>query len=185
MGADMCLEEFPVFEMGRKDRRDYILSQVHADNEVTKFPAKRRQLDEEEIQEDRDVANHCYKELMVATQDRDGAHYARNVCVIDRFNEKGQKYKTMVSGGMTWGDSPTEFYSMVSLLKYNLSEEAHEQMLTWAAEDYEAINNCYKLQREAQIAANKAREAEPGYHEGIEELQNIMAGTHEGPRNYC
>ena len=178
----MCLEEFPVFEMGRRDRKEYILSQVHAGLTVNDPPMDD---DDEEIQEDRCVAAYCYNELMKATQDRDGGNYGREVCVFDRFNEKGQKYKTMVSGGMTCGDYPTEFSSLASRLTYNLSEEAHEQMLTWAAEDYEAINNCYKLQRDAQDAARKAREAEPGYHEGIEELQNIMAGTHEGPRNYC
>ena len=101
MGADFTLATFPYFDM-TDDRRERFRELI------VNLPAS----ETDEFQDwygldDEDAYN--LEELL------DDIETACSVCsretsTITTYNDKGERYELNVTGGMSWGDSPTDAY---------------------------------------------------------------------------
>jgi len=101
MGADFTLATFPYFDM-TDDRRERFRELI------VNLPAS----ETDEFQDwygldDEDAYN--LEELL------DDIETACSVCssetsTITTYNDKGERYELNVTGGMSWGDSPTDVY---------------------------------------------------------------------------
>ena len=101
MGADFTLATFPYFDMtdDRRERFRELIMNLPA-SETDEFQDWYGLDDEdaynlEELLEDIETA--C-------------SVCSRETSTITTYNDKGEKYELNVTGGMSWGDSPTEAY---------------------------------------------------------------------------
>ena len=101
MGADFTLATFPYFDMtdDRRERFRELIVNLPA-SETDEFQDWYG-LDDEE--------SYNLEELL------DDIESACSVCsretsTITTYNDKGERYELNVTGGMTWGDSPTDAY---------------------------------------------------------------------------
>ena len=100
MGADFTLATFPYFDM-TEDRRERFRELI------VNLPAS--ETDEFQDWYGLDDEDYSLEELL---QDIETAcsTCSRETSTITTYNDKGEKYELNVTGGMSWGDSPTEAY---------------------------------------------------------------------------
>ena len=99
MGADFTFSKFPYFDMGDDAREDFrtMIDNLNEDQLSEWEDWYGEPLDKEDLLEDIEQAcGLCSRET--ATE------YA--------FTENGQKYEVNMTGGMSWGDPPTEAYDV-------------------------------------------------------------------------
>ena len=106
MGADFTLATFPYFDMtdNRRERFRELIVNLPA-SETDEFqdwygldferPAEEEDYSLEELLQD--IESSC-------------STVSRETTTITTYNDKGEKYELNVTGGMSWGDSPTEAY---------------------------------------------------------------------------
>ena len=98
MGADFTLATFPYFDMtdDRRERfRDLIINLPAS--ETDEFQEWYGLDDEESYDILEDIESSC-------------STVSRETTTITTHNDKGERYELNVTGGMTWGDSPTDAY---------------------------------------------------------------------------
>tara|TARA_R110002110_G_scaffold247991_1_gene464169 strand:- start:876 stop:1256 length:381 start_codon:yes stop_codon:yes gene_type:complete len=98
MGADFTLATFPYFDMtdDRRERfRDLIINLPAS--ETDEFQEWYGGDDEESYDILEDIESSC-------------STVSRETTTITTHNDKGERYELNVTGGMTWGDSPTDAY---------------------------------------------------------------------------
>ena len=106
MGADFTLATFPYFDMtdDRRERFRELIVNLPA-SETDEFqdwygldferPAEEEDYSLEELLQD--IESSC-------------STVSRETTTITTYNDKGEKYELNVTGGMSWGDYPTEVY---------------------------------------------------------------------------
>jgi hypothetical protein len=98
MGADFTLATFPYFDM-TDDRRERFLMLI------VNLPAS----ETDEFQDwygldgDEDLLDDIETACSVVS---------RETTTITTYNDKGERYELNVTGGMSWGDSPTDAYDV-------------------------------------------------------------------------
>ena len=100
MGADFTLATFPYFDM-TEDRRERFRELIVnlPDSETDEFQ-EWYGLDDEDYSLEQlleDIESSC-------------SVVGRETTTITTYNDKGEKYELNVTGGMSWGDSPTDVY---------------------------------------------------------------------------
>ena len=100
MGADFTLATFPYFDM-TDDRRERFRELIVnlPDSETDEFQ-EWYGLDDEDYSLEQlleDIESSC-------------SVVGRETTTITTYNDKGEKYELNVTGGMSWGDSPTDVY---------------------------------------------------------------------------
>jgi len=101
MGADFTLATFPYFEMteDRRERFRELIVNLPA-SETDEFQDWYGLDDEESYNIEKlleDIESSC-------------STVNRETTTITTYNDKGERYELNVTGGMTWGDSPTDAY---------------------------------------------------------------------------
>jgi len=101
MGADFTLATFPYFDM-TEDRRERFRELI------VNLPAS----ETDEFQEWFGLDDEVSYDLEELMQDIESACsvVCRETSTITTYNDKGEKYELNVTGGMSWGDSPTEAF---------------------------------------------------------------------------
>ena len=100
MGADFTLATFPYFDM-TDDRRERFRELI------VNLPTS--ETDEFQDWYGLDDEDYSLEELL---QDIESScsTVGRETTTITTYNDKGERYELNVTGGMTWGDSPTDAY---------------------------------------------------------------------------
>ena len=101
MGADFTLATFPYFDM-TDDRRERF-SEL-----IVNLPAS--ETDEFQDWYGLDGDEDCSLEDLLDDIESSCSTVNRETCTITTYNDKGEKYELNVTGGMTWGDSPTDAF---------------------------------------------------------------------------
>tara|TARA_R110000822_G_scaffold44447_1_gene119159 strand:- start:531 stop:911 length:381 start_codon:yes stop_codon:yes gene_type:complete len=98
MGADFTLATFPYFDMtdDRRERFRELIINLPA-SETDEFQEWYGGDDEESYDILEDIESSC-------------STVSRETTTITTHNDKGERYELNVTGGMTWGDSPTDAY---------------------------------------------------------------------------
>ncbi len=100
MGADFTLATFPYFDM-TDDRRERFRELIVnlPDSETDEFQEWYGLDDEDYSLEEllEDIESSC-------------STVSRETTTIYAYNDRGERYELNVTGGMTWGDSPTDAY---------------------------------------------------------------------------
>ena len=101
MGADFTLATFPYFDMtdDRRERFRELLTNLSP--EQTDEFQEWHGLDDEDSFHPADLLEDI--ETACST-------CSRETSILTTYNDKGEKYELNVTGGMSWGDSPTEAY---------------------------------------------------------------------------
>ena len=101
MGADFTLATFPYFDMtdDRRERFTELLNNLSP--EQTDEFQEWYGLDDEDSFHPADLLEDI--ETACST-------CSRETSILTTYNDKGEKYELNVTGGMSWGDSPTEAY---------------------------------------------------------------------------
>ena len=101
MGADFTLATFPYFEM-TDDRRERFRELI------VNLPAS----ETDEFQEwyGLDGDEDCSLEDLLDNIETACSVCSRETSTITTYNDKGERYELNVTGGMSWGDSPTDAY---------------------------------------------------------------------------
>ncbi len=99
MGADFTLATFPYFDMtdDRRERfRELIVNLPASEtDEFQEWYCCNEDYSLEELLED--IESSC-------------STVSRETTTIYAYNDRGERYELNVTGGMTWGDSPTDAY---------------------------------------------------------------------------
>ena len=103
MGADFTLATFPYFEMteDRRERFRELIVNLPA-SETDEFQDWYGLDDEESYNIEKlleDIESSC-------------STVNRETTTITTYNDKGERYELNVTGGMTWGDPPTDAYDV-------------------------------------------------------------------------
>ena len=103
MGADFTLATFPYFEM-TDDRRERFRELI------VNLPAN----ETDEFQEwyGLDGDEDCSLEDLLDNIETACSVCSRETSTITTYNDKGEKHELNVTGGMSWGDSPTDAYDV-------------------------------------------------------------------------
>ena len=101
MGADFTLATFPYFDMtdDRRERFRELIVNLPA-SETDEFQEWYGLDDEESYNLEKlleDIESSC-------------SVVGRETTTITTYNDKGERYELNVTGGMTWGDPPTDAY---------------------------------------------------------------------------
>ena len=101
MGADFTLATFPYFDMtdDRRERFRELIVNLPA-SETDEFQDWYG-LDDEESYNLEELLEDIESSCSVV---------GRETTTITTYNDKGERYELNVTGGMTWGDSPTDAY---------------------------------------------------------------------------
>ena len=100
MGADFTLATFPYFDM-TDDRRERFRELI------VNLPAS----ETDEFQEWYGLDEEDYSlEQLLQDIESSCSVVGRETTTITTYNDKGERYELNVTGGMTWGDSPTDAY---------------------------------------------------------------------------
>ena len=96
MGADFTLATFPYFDMtdDRRERFRELIVNLPA-SETFGFWLADEDYSLEELLDD--IESSC-------------STVSSETTTITTYNDKGERYELNVTGGMTWGDSPTDVY---------------------------------------------------------------------------
>ena len=101
MGADFTLATFPYFDM-TDDRRERFRELI------VNLPAS--ETDEFQDWYGLDGDEDCSLEDLLDDIESSCSTVNRETCTITTYNDRGERYELNVTGGMTWGDSPTDAY---------------------------------------------------------------------------
>ena len=100
MGADFTLATFPYFDM-TDDRRERFRELI------VNLPAS----ETDEFQDWYGLDDEDYSlEKLIEDIESSCSTVSRETTTITTHNDKGEKYELNVTGGMSWGDSPTDAY---------------------------------------------------------------------------
>ena len=101
MGADFTLATFPYFDMtdDRRERFTELLNNLSP--EQTDEFQEWYGLDDEDSFHPADLLEDIETACSTCSSE---------TSTLTTYNEKGEKYELNVTGGMSWGDSPTEAY---------------------------------------------------------------------------
>lgn len=100
MGADFALATFPYFDM-TDDRRERFRELI------VNLPAS----ETDEFQEWYGLDDEDYSlEELLQDIESSCSTVSRETTTITAYNDKGERYELNVTGGMSWGDSPTDAY---------------------------------------------------------------------------
>jgi hypothetical protein len=100
MGADFTFATFPYFDM-TDDRRERFRELI------VNLPAS----ETDEFQEWYGLDDEDYSlEELLEDIESSCSTVSRETTTITTYNDKGEKHELNVTGGMSWGDSPTEAY---------------------------------------------------------------------------
>jgi len=100
MGADFTLATFPYFDM-TDDRRERFRELI------VNLPAS----ETDEFQDWYGLDDEDYSlEKLIEDIESSCSTVSRETTTITTHNNKGEKYELNVTGGMSWGDSPTDAY---------------------------------------------------------------------------
>jgi hypothetical protein len=100
MGADFTLATFPYFDM-TDDRRERFRELI------VNLPAS----ETDEFQDWYGLDDEDYSlEKLLEDIESSCSTVSRETTTITTHNDKGEKYELNVTGGMSWGDSPTDAY---------------------------------------------------------------------------
>jgi len=100
MGADFTLATFPYFDM-TDDRRERFRELI------INLPAS----ETDEFQEWYGLDDEDYSlEQLLEDIESSCSTVSRETTTITAYNDKGERHELNVTGGMTWGDSPTDAY---------------------------------------------------------------------------
>ena len=100
MGADFTLATFPYFEM-TDDRRERFRELI------VNLPAS----ETDEFQEWYGLDDEDYSlEQLLQDIESSCSTVSRETTTITTYNDKCERYELNVTGGMSWGDSPTDAY---------------------------------------------------------------------------
>ena len=100
MGADFALATFPYFDM-TEDRRERFRELI------VNLPAS--ETDEFQDWYGLDEEDYSLEELLEDIESSCST-VNRETATITTYSKKGERYELNVTGGMTWGDSPTDVY---------------------------------------------------------------------------
>jgi len=100
MGADFTLATFPYFDM-TDDRRERFRELI------VNLPTS--ETDEFQDWYGLDDEDYSLEELLQDIESSCSV-VGRETTTITTYNEKGEKHELNVTGGMSWGDSPTDVY---------------------------------------------------------------------------
>ena len=104
MGADFTLATFPYFEM-TDDRRERFRELI------VNLPASETDEFQEWYGYDRHDDEESYNlEELLQDIESSCSTVSRETTTITTYNDKGERYELNATGGMTWGDSPTDAY---------------------------------------------------------------------------
>jgi len=111
MGADFTLAKTPVFTM-TEDRKKVFAEEL---SNLTQqdYEELRMSLfwDDETTTEIQEACLDTIERVMDLGEPRD--------CATDwEYNEKGERMTVLYTGGMSWGDAPTDSYDLVSAMNY-------------------------------------------------------------------
>ena len=101
MGADFTLATFPYFEM-TEDRRERFRELI------VNLPAS--ETDEFQDWYGLDDEESYNIEKLLEDIEASCSTVNRETTTITTYNDKGERYELNVTGGMTWGDPPTDAY---------------------------------------------------------------------------
>ena len=100
MGSDFTLATFPYFEM-TDDRRERFRELI------VNLPAS----ETDEFQEWYGLDDEDYSlEELLQDIESSCSTVSRETTTITAYNDKGERYELNVTGGMSWGDPPTDAY---------------------------------------------------------------------------
>ena len=101
MGADFTLATFPYFDMtdDRRERFRELIVNLPA-SETDEFQ-EWYGLDDEESYNSEELLEDIESSCSVV---------GRETTTITTYNDKGERYELNVTGGMSWGDDPTDVY---------------------------------------------------------------------------
>jgi hypothetical protein len=124
MGADLLLVAVPCCDLDRGDRSTVAKALINnlTDAECESLTDNACQWDEETPQEIR------RRLLHVLDQYDEG--WGRDV---SDFKQEGADHTVLITGGMSWGDSPTDAYDEMRILLY--FDALYDLLLKWARED--------------------------------------------------
>lgn len=105
MGADFTLATFPYFEM-TEDRRERFRELI------VNLPAS--ETDEFQDWYGLDDEESYNIEKLLEDIEASCSTVNRETTTIATYNDKGERYELNVTGGMTWGDPPTDAYDAFS-----------------------------------------------------------------------
>lgn len=111
MGADFTLAKTPVFKM-TEDRKQALAEEL-SNMTPQDYENLRMDLfwDDESDTEIQEGCLEFIEQVMDLGEPRDcGTGW--------EYNENGERMEVLYTGGMSWGDSPTESYDLVSCLSY-------------------------------------------------------------------
>lgn len=120
MGADMMIEMFPAFRLNNERRARIMASLNH------KTAAE---WDKEPEELEADLQRLC----AVAT----GTDFTREALYITEFDHKGAPMKVVVTGGMSWGDPPTELFREIADFHFLCTDQSIALMDSYAKADYQ------------------------------------------------
>jgi hypothetical protein len=99
VGADFTFSKFPYFDMGDNARED--------------FRSAINSLDEDQLSEWEEwYGEPLDKEDLLEDIEQACGLCSRETATEYAFTENGQKYEVNMTGGMSWGDPPTEAYDV-------------------------------------------------------------------------
>lgn len=123
MGADFIFVTFPRFWM-RDERREVL----------------RRAINELNDKDWKEFLDDCYceddysREELLSEIEQASEMDTRETSQIFNHNEKGQGYFSNITGGMSWGDEPTEPYAIFARAGYLVT--VYNSAVQFATEDY-------------------------------------------------
>ena len=126
MGADFTMQKFPSFTMTRERE--------------TKFRETIDNISQEKYEElreylflDDEDESYIKQSLFDSVVEANGSAYCREVAPDTAYTPKGKEYEILVTGGMSWGESPTETYDIFWRASY--VEEIWDLAIDFSIED--------------------------------------------------
>ena len=125
MGADFTMAKFPYFAM--------------TDERKESFRKAIAELSDEERNEilDWNCLEYLDDDEVLASVEQACGLTSRETCNDYAYTEKGEKYEVIITGGMSWGDAPTDAYETFSML--GLFDKVWELAVDYAIEDVKMI----------------------------------------------
>ncbi len=120
MGADMMIETFPAFRLNNERKARIMASLNH------KTAA-------EWDKEPEDIEADLQRLCAVAT----GADFTREALYMTEFDHEGAPMKVVVTGGMSWGDPPTELFGEIADFRFLCTDQSIALMDSYAKADYQ------------------------------------------------
>ena len=132
MGANFLYATVPCFTLTPERERQFteMLNQHFADGTAESL----RDRVELELFDEEEVSNAALAEHVVAKLQEADACRQRGSREVSYLSLSGMDYEVMITGGMSWGDSPTDAFDSFCLLE-ELPRDMYQQMIAWSRED--------------------------------------------------